>query len=413
LRVETTAASLRVLFLTHTVPFPLISGERIRSFHLLRELSRRGWSPSLFALSPTGAAVDAQRALEEICEQVWIEPLPGGVGPRQARIVRDVALGRALHRDYFLEPAIASRAKKIIEDGRFDIVVFGTLYMWPYVPVPARTRAVFDSHNVEARRIEGMSSARGLDLRGITARLQRGPVQRYERQVAGQVRRVLAVSEEEKAYFDGVAPGRTDLVANGVDTALLQSRTELPSAPEALFVGSLDYGANVDAVQYLVREIIQHVRSPGARLTVVGSNPRPQIASLAEGSGVRLELTGQVPTTRPYFERARALVVPLRWAGGTRLKILEALALGVPVVSTSIGVEGLGVRDGEHVLIADTAADFGAALDRLFQDDALCSGLARRGRELVEQRYDWRLIGDALAASLARAAGDATDRTAS
>lgn len=391
----------RVLFLTHEPPLPLVSGARLRSFHLMRELAARGHDVSLFALVPADPPGQEDRArLQALGERTELRPFePSRLG-RAARMAAGTALGRAFQRDYFRDPASVAAAHRLIGELQPDVIVVGQLYMEPYVPPELSAAAVvFDSHNVEQRRVATMTRAGG--LRALVARRQLKPVAAHEAAVVGRVDRTWAVSEEERRHFDALAPGRVDLVPNGVDCDGLPLRAALPEAPEVLFLGRMDYGPNVDGVRHLLEDVVPHLRHRDAVVRVVGANPPPSIGRLAEQSQLTVEVTGFVPATEPYLDAARVLVVSLRSGGGTRLKILEALARGLPVVTTSLGCEGLGLEDGRDALIADDPAQLAACVDRLLDDDELCRTLARNGRATVEQRFDWRAIGEAAERSLA------------
>ncbi len=393
---------MRVAFLTHTPPLPPVSGERIRNWSLMRELARRGWEVSLFSLLQSEKAPSAadRARLEEICEEVVLEPLEVSSFGRKARVAKDLLLGRAFQSSFFYSRDCARACRRWLGKHAFDVVVIETHYMVPYVPSELLARSVFDSHNSELRRISTMASTLGFSARGLAARLQRGAVVRFERRIVAHAARTLAVSEEEVATLEPFAPGRIDLVPNGVDCETLRPRSTVPGTAEILFLGSLDYSANVDALAYFVDSVAPLIRRGNATFSVVGSHPRDEVYEIGRRSKLKMTVSGNVLDTTPYWERARALVVPLRVGGGTRLKILEALARGVPVVTTSLGCEGLGLRSEHEVLVADDAESFAACVDRLLSDDELCRSLAARGRAVVEARFDWRNIGDVFESSL-------------
>lgn len=389
------------LFLTHTTPLPLVSGERIRTFHLLRELARAGWRVSLFSLLHSVALpAEDERLLRKLCEEVHLEPFPVAPPSRYWRLARAIAASTPFHERYFFTDRAAEGLEPLLRAGSFDVLVPVTLYMVPYVPRDRFDRAVLDTLNVETRRMEGMAEALPRRPRGLAARRQLPAVRRYEAEAVRSVARVVAVSEEERKAFEQLAPGKVDLVPNGVDTTTIQPRKSLPDAPGVLFVGSMDYGANVDAVEHLVDDVLPRLRRRDATVTLVGSNPRPSLRRIARRATLDVHVAGFVPSTEPYFERSRVFVVPLRYGGGTRLKILEALARGVPVVTTSVGCEGLELEHGRELVVADDPADFAQWVDRLLEDDDLCLELALRGRATVEERYDWRAIGAAFARTL-------------
>jgi glycosyltransferase involved in cell wall biosynthesis len=205
------------------------------------------------------------------------------------------------------------------------------------------------------------------------------------------------VSEIEGQRLRAVAAGTAvSLVPNGVDTAVLRPLPEAAVGKRLIFVGHLRYPPNIDAVRFLAHHILPalHARIPEARLTVVGDGAPGALGEFRGRDDI--DLVGRVPSPLPYYQDAHVAVVPLRAGGGTRLKILEAMALGRPVVSTPLGCEGLAVEDDKHLLIADDAEGFVAAVARLLTDRALAGRLTLEARALVERDYDWTGIADRL-----------------
>jgi glycosyltransferase involved in cell wall biosynthesis len=227
----------------------------------------------------------------------------------------------------------------------------------------------------------------------VRAFLMRG----WEARHAAHFDRALVVSELDAQHLRVAAAGAAvSLIPNGVDTAALRPLPEAAAGKRLIFVGHLRYPPNVDAVRFLAHHILPALRAriPDARLTVVGDGAP---GALGEFSGRDdIDLVGRVPSPLPYYQDAHVAVVPLRAGGGTRLKILEAMALGRPVVSTPLGCEGLAVEDGKHLLVADDAANFAAAVARLLTDRALVARLTLEARALVERDYDWTGIADRL-----------------
>lgn len=378
----------------------MVSGTRVRSLNLMQQLASKGWRVSLFSLGGPDPMGEADRALlESSFEDVVVVPFDPGSVAQRLRAVAGIARRRAFQQTYFISRAAASSLGELIARRRFDVLIPGQLYTLPYVPAALHPRTILDAHNAELRRVEAMASVLWPSPRGLVAAQQRRPVAAFEAQAAGSVAGVMAVSEEERRYFERFSD-RVALVPNGVDCDAYRVRSDLPGAPEILFVGSMNYSANLDAVRYLIDEILPRLRRRDAHVTVVGADPPRQAHHAARTAGLPVELTGRVESTEPYFERCRIIAVPLRFGGGTRLKILEAMARGVPVVTTSLGCEGLGLVAGREAAVADDPASFAAQVDRLLEDDELCRSLARRARELVERRFDWSRIGDRLEAAL-------------
>ena len=369
-------AQRSVLFLTHEPPLPAVSGTRVRSSQLMRQLDQRGWRVRLFSLGPSAAAPADLEALRELATDPVVEAFEPHPIARYGRVAALVATGRAFQRAMFWAPEPARRLEAILRDERFDAIISGQLYMHPYVPRALHSMEVLDCYNVEMRRMETMAQALGWRPRGLVARAQRRPVGRYERRAVAEVAQILAVSDIERRYFETFAPGRATLVPNGVDCRELLPRLEVPPQPNLLFVGSLDYSANSDGVDHLLADVVPRVARRDARVTIVGGSPPPALVEAAARSSLEVEVTGRVPDTAPYFESSRMLVVPLRLGGGTRLKILEAFARGVPVVTTSICCEGIDVVHQREAIVADDPGLLARWIDRLLEDESLCKSLA-------------------------------------
>jgi len=207
---------------------------------------------------------------------------------------------------------------------------------------------------------------------------------------------LVCSKREQKALQQRAPSARVEVIENGVDIAAFAD-TGLSRAPRhrVIFVGSMDYHPNVDAALYFAREIWPQLQSrlPQWKLTLVGSRPGPEISALAMDPSI--EVTGTVPDVRPFYREAAAAVVPLRIGGGTRLKILEAMAAGVPVISTTLGAEGLEVHPGRNILIAHTEAEWDAAL-RMIRDEDRWRQFSTEGRAFVAPQYDWETIGKRL-----------------
>jgi len=221
-------------------------------------------------------------------------------------------------------------------------------------------------------------------------------MRRWEPCYAERFGRCITVSEADRRLLRTVNPRlQVDVVANGVDTKVYQPLPQEGTSPSLLFIGKMSYRPNGDAVLYFCREILPRIRRMigEVEMWIVGKDPLPEVRQL-NGDGVYV--TGRVDDVVPYYSRSTACVVPLRAGGGTRLKILEAMALGRPVVSTSVGAEGLDVVDGEHLLIADSPEQFAEKTVRLLTDRALYQRITTNARQLVVTRYDWDAIAGQL-----------------
>jgi glycosyltransferase involved in cell wall biosynthesis len=434
--------SLNILILSPYPPYPPHGGGTMRIYQIIRGLAARH-SLTCLTFVPDEAAQHALEPLHAVCRVLVVHgPHPRGMLRRAwttlASPLPDMALRNASR-------AYTSALKQLLRAEHFDIVQAESIEMAGYLPSyelkvlsseltapnsrlkTQNSKFVLDQFNAEyvLQKRAALTSLRGmLDQSAIynpSTALRRGlkstmkgltgggyslaqwlKLARYERAVMYGVDGVAAVSEEDQRMLLRLQPAaRIGVVPNGVDTAHF-SRSALVSeragplslaANTLVFSGTLDFRPNVDAVLWFARQVLPRIRAqrPDVRLLLVGKRPAPTLRALAE-QGL-LMLTGEVPDARPYIAGAAVYVVPMRIGGGVRLKLLEALALEVPVVSTTMGAEGVaGLRADEHCLLADDPSDFAIAVLHLLDDPVLGRRLGAAGRELACERYDWTTI---------------------
>jgi glycosyltransferase involved in cell wall biosynthesis len=243
-------------------------------------------------------------------------------------------------------------------------------------------------------------------LRRIRARLYSHSMRSWEPSYLGGFGRCITMSARDRSLLLARNPAlQVSIVPNGVDTRQYQLLARSNGELGLLYVGGMSHPPSADAMLFFCQEVLPRVEQlvGPVHMWVVGADPPAELQAMA---GARLHITGRVSDVAPYYERATVAVVPLRAGGGTRLKILEAMALGRPVVSTQIGCEGLDVQDGEHLLVGDDAQALAAQTARLLQDADLWGRLVEQGRRLVIERYDW----DGLAAELERVYQQVVDK---
>jgi glycosyltransferase involved in cell wall biosynthesis len=288
----------------------------------------------------------------------------------------------------------------------YDIVQFEGVELFSYLSTimksPWRPRSiVWDWHNIESELMVRYSQHAATPFHKMYLRKSAKQLKVLERDLLANCDLHLVTSERERDYLVQI---RSDIqiavVENGVDVRYFDSRhseqLNLSSSRirnRILFVGTMDYHPNADGARYFCDEVwpLLHQQMPSTIFTIVGRNPPASVLDLARRQGV--EVTGTVADVRPYYQEAFVVVVPLRIGGGTRLKILEAMAAGIPVVSTSQGMEGLRVEPGRHLELADTIEDFSFHVNSLRRDRLHRERLSRAGRKLVEDHYDWGAIG--------------------
>jgi glycosyltransferase involved in cell wall biosynthesis len=383
---------MRILWIKAELLHPVDKGGRIRSYQMLRALSRQHHVTYL-CLDDGLAAADAVERAREYAQEVVVVPFRP---PRKltvgyfADLLRNLfsPLPYAIAR--YDSPELRARVRQLAPGS--DLIVCDFLMASVDVPVDLPAPAVLFQHNVEAAIWQRHAAVAQHPLRRAYMRLQWQRMLRYEAQQCRRFAHVVAVSaldaEVMRREYGAASVG---CVPTGVDLEYFRaSRPRPPDSRELVFIGSMDWMPNDDGIRWFASEIFSRIQQhiAGARLTVVGRSPSTAMRELAARNPA-IEVTGTVADVRPYLERGAISVVPLRVGGGTRLKIYEAMAAGVPVVSTAIGAEGLPLRHGEHLLIADTTDEQVNAICALLREPAHAAELAANALRFVEQHCSW------------------------
>jgi sugar transferase (PEP-CTERM/EpsH1 system associated) len=390
---------MRILMIADYLPYPLFSGDRIRNYNLLRRVaSRHEVSLAAFLDKPDDAA-EGILHLRQFCAKV--ETASFHRRRRLARIpslLRYALAGKPPELKLLHSEELVAKIKQLVSTMDFDIVQIDSrmgLYL-ETLPQNRRCKSILMFQNFtfqQGRRI--FQIERRWD-RKIRVLLDSVAMFQWEPRYAQRFDRCTTVSEIDRRFLlQANSRLHVDVIPNGVDIRKYQPLPAENASPALLFIGNMGYPPCVDAALYFCREIFPHIRRMigAAELWIVGRDPRPEVLQL-NGDGVHV--TGRVEDVIPYYRQSAVCVVPLRAGGGTRLKILEAMALGRPVVSTTIGCEGLDVVDGEHLLIADTPEQFAEKTVCLLTDRQLYQYISAHGRQLVEARYDWEKIAGRL-----------------
>jgi polysaccharide biosynthesis protein PslH len=287
--------------------------------------------------------------------------------------------------------AFAQQVHCFVEDGAYDAVQAEGIEMARYLRVVAPGQRIYDAHNAEFLLQRRFSESPGPMHRRLYSRLQWRRLERFERGVVRSSRLTVAVSHHDANQLRALAGGGANVrvISNGIEASkytFVSPQVDQP--PNLLFLGKLDFRPNDEALRWFVGDVLGPVR---ARLFAVGAAPPKWLVAAGQHDD-RVAVTGYVDDERSYLARCAALVLPLRTGGGSRLKALIAMASGLPIVSTRVGMEGLEAEPGLHFLVAESAAEWVACLTRVLADAELRQALARNGRALVERRYDWSAI---------------------
>lgn len=395
--------AMRILWLCPYLPLPL-SGAGSRVYNLIKVLSVTSSIDLIATANEWHERHPLSAELRSFCRTVEVLP-EAAPSERRRRVLQLRSLASCRPASYWTgySKKMQDRIEQALASTHYDVVIVEHSFTG-YYRVGSGVPVVLDQHNVESEILQRASQKDRSRARRALNRLDYWKYRSDERRICRRAAAVLAVSERDREIMQGWGGIKSSLVIpNGVDVREFvppASRDVGEQPGRVLFTGPLHYAPNAEAMLYFGSEIWPLVRqqAPHAQLTIVGANPPREIMHLGQSPGVTV--TGFVPDVRPYLAQAQVVVAPLRIGGGTRLKILEALAMCRAVVSTSLGCEGLDVVDGRHLLVADEPQAFAARIVELLLNPTRRNELGRRGRALVEESYDWRPAGGRLAATI-------------
>ena len=387
-----------MLFISHRIPYPPDRGEKIRGWNLIRHLGAR-YRLHYGCLIDDPADWQHVARLRALCADF----AAFGIDKRwqKLRALLRFRPGRPLMLDYYDHPGLRRWVHETLTRERIDIVYIYSTAMAPYVLHREGPRRILDMQDIDSEKWTEYARASRWPMRLVWAREGR-TLLAYERAAAMACERTLFVSEQECRRFEELVPearGRIDRLEQGVDLEKFSPAAVLDNpygdaaclrrrqAPRLVFTGNMDYWPNADAAVFFAREVMPLLagRDPAPRFVIVGANPSAEVRALAALPGI--EVTGRVPDVRPYVAHAAVSVAPLRLARGIQNKVLEAMALGRPVVASPQAFQGVRARAGEDLLVGEGAA----ALARLVGEvlDGAHPLLGANGRRAVEQGYSW------------------------
>jgi len=390
---------LSILWLKSGPLYPLDTGGKKRTYNMLKELNGKH-RVTYLSLSSSGGRPDGPEDYAGSTSWVPWSETPKGSVVFFADIARNwLASRRPYVIDKYMSGEMCRRIVELDSSGRLDLILCDfltpavNLFAGGYRP---QTKTVIFQHNVESIIWQRMAESAPNPLAKFYLEGQCRRMRKFEREACAACDGVIGVSEEDCRVMREELGLKNVLGSSetGVDLDFFKPDGGLARDPaRVVFLGSMDWMANIDAVTYFLEASWPAVKRavPEATFWVVGRNPPDKVKDLA-APDPSVHVTGTVDDIRPYVHESSVMVVPLRIGGGTRIKIFEAMAMGIPVVSTAVGAEGLPVADGEHVLLAEGPDDFSVAVVRLLGDQRLQRDLAENARDLVASRYSWAAV---------------------
>ena len=383
---------MKILFLSPTVPFPLTDGGRIRVFNLLKQIATQS-DVTLLALETQATDADGVAELQQLGITVHLVPN----APTLPRVSFGTLVKAFLKRQPITVarydiPTYRQKLRELISSQNFDLVHYEMFHIAQFY-TETNLPSVLSQQNVDSAIWRRLCSETTNPFYKFAYWTQQLAFQRYERVLSPKFDAVTCTSEIDAAVFqEHCTEDAIEIIPNGVDITHYQPDLSAEAPAHLIYIGSMDWYPNEDAVAFFADEVLPRIQEKvsDVAFSIVGGNPSDRVQKLGEREGV--VVTGRVPEIKPYFAETTVFVVPLRIGSGTRLKILEALAMGKAIVSTTVGAEGLDLKDGEEIFIADEPTAFADAVIKLLTDSELRRRVGENGRARVERDYDWRSI---------------------
>jgi glycosyltransferase involved in cell wall biosynthesis len=398
---------MHILFLTQILPYPPTSGPKVKTWHVLRYLSQRGHKITLasFVRPEERLYIDA---VKEVCATVHAVPIRRSRVSDVGYFLRSLLSQRPflVERDDLAE--MRSVVQQVVKSEGVDVIHADQLTMTQFgFPLDLnggkKPALIFDAHNAVWTITQRMKENAPFYLKPPLW-LETERIKQYEGMIVSEFEATLAVTEPDRialldaAHSHGgnnsgqVAP--ISVIPIAVDTDQIQPVERDKASFNMLTMGTLYYPPNADGIRWFLQQVFPLVRNemPNATITIMGKNPPKDFMRLAEDPESGVIVTGFVDELAPYFASSALMVIPVRAGGGMRVRILEAFARGMPVVTTTVGLEGIDAQPGRDVLVADSPSSFAEAVLQLMQDKSLQALLASNGRQLVESRYDWQVV---------------------
>lgn len=389
---------MKVLLLTQVLPYPPDSGPKVKTYNVLKYLAQHHEvTLASFVRGDQSGDVDH---LRQFCTAVHVVSMERGLVNDGLAMAHSLISSQPWMMVRDDRSAMRALVDRLARETPFDVAHADQLNMAQYAARVAQARKILDAHNalwlLYKRLAETMSPGPRKRLLNRDWKL----LKIYEGRLCREFDAVLAVSEEDKhalleamrAEKDGQGDtSKITVIPIAVDGDEVTPVPRNPNADHILHIGTMYWPPNIDGVKWFIAEVLPHIRKerPAVVFDVVGARPPQELQDVSKADP-RINVTGYVEDPLPYLQQAGVMVVPLRAGGGMRVKILNAMAQALPIVTTTLGCEGIAVEHGKHVLIADTPEDFARATLQLLDDRACANELGRNGRALIDSTYDYR-----------------------
>ena len=391
---------MRVLYFAPRIAWPVISGAHLRDFYFAQYLAQKS-RLTYIGLVNEDAGGQPELLREKLGNGAQVIALRRDAAYRRTNIARGLIGPTPLNVLNFTSPRVLTEVDRIFREQSFDTIQIESMHLIAYArrlrELAPQARLILDWHNIESEILARYAENDSNPLRAWYARRTSTLSRHVENELLRLCHAHTVCSDRERDVLRQRVPeAHIEVVGNGVDCDFFAaSPASSAERRDVLFMGRMDYHANIDAALFFVRKVwpLIHQLRPELRMVIVGAQPAKPILALREQGIV---VTGTVDDVRPYYQSALTSVVPLRVGGGTRLKVLEAMAAGTPVISTTLGAEGLEITPGRNILIAETPEEMADALVPLKANNSQWQALADNARRMVRMKYDWSVVGAVL-----------------
>lgn len=388
---------MNILFLSTENPYPPDHGHHLRTYSVLKHLAEQH---KIFFLGFWQSAEELkhQAHLEALCARVDLLPIPG----RAQRVNYGLGLFANLFsaqpftvQRYFRREAV-QRIRQIMQENRIDLVHFDLLHLAPYLECIGDTPSVLVNHNVESLRLERLAQVQKNVAARTYLNLQQRKMRRLEQVVCRRFTQLITVSETDAEILRDTCKLDKNIeeIPNGVDAEFFDVSDDQPEPDSLVWTGGMGSPYNRDAVDYFLEEIFPkiYVQRPQIKVTIVGDSPSPTLQQYQRRYPQNIFIAGYVDDVRPYMQRASIFIAPMRCGSGTKIKVINAMAMGKAIVSSSVGAEGIKVESGKDLIISDAPQEFAEHVLQLLKNPARLRQMGANARRIVERLYDWRVI---------------------
>ena len=385
---------MKVLLLTQVLPYPPDSGPKVKTWNVIKYLKSAGHIVTLVSFVRGDQTADVAY-LRQYCAEVHTVPMQRGIAADGKAMLHSFSNGQPwmIVRDE--RAAMQSLIARLCMDTQFDIAHADQLNMAQYAQHVPGARKVLDAHNALWLLYQRLAQTMRLSPKRMLLERDWRLLKTYEGHICRTFDGLLTVSEEDRAALEEAAGRKLNmtLIPIAIDTDEVAVVQRNPVASHIVHIGTMYWPPNIDAIHWFINQVLPHVRSrkTNVRFDCIGARPPKELQLLNEDSSLGINVTGYVADPLSYLQDAGVMVVPVRAGGGIRVKILNGMSQGLPIVTTTIGCEGIAVEHGKHALIADTPEAFAEAVVQVLNNRRLADELGRNGRLLAESKYDYRV----------------------